>query len=154
MKVLEKRLWGLLKSHLPKDCDHQRIETGSTGRGIPDVNLCWVGKEIWVELKIVKGTKVDIMPEQCAWHYRRTRAGGTTWILARDKADGVRKGKYDRIYLWKGEHAQEVLEHGINAGNKITWERPFDWDDIVKVLFGEDHGCEESGEYFLGREPL
>tara|TARA_R110000824_G_scaffold64402_2_gene168250 strand:+ start:20478 stop:20888 length:411 start_codon:yes stop_codon:yes gene_type:complete len=135
MDKKESNFWNLLKAHLPKTIDTQRIETGSTGRGIPDVNMCKLGKEIWVELKVVKGRKVQLSPEQTAWHFRRTRAGGTTWILARDKVDGVRKGKYDKIYAWSGKYSVDVSGNGIDSENAIVWERPFDWDEIWQLLF-------------------
>ena len=135
MDKKESNFWNLLKAHLPKTIDTQRIETGSTGRGIPDVNMCKLGKEIWVELKVVKGRKVQLSPEQTAWHFRRTRAGGTTWILARDKVDGGRKGKYDKIYAWSGKYSVDVSGNGIDSENAIVWERPFDWDEIWQLLF-------------------
>jgi len=134
MNTLEKRLWGLLRGHLPKTAHVQRIETGSTGQGIPDSNVCYLGVETWIELKVVKGRKVDLSPEQVSWHHVRNRAGGRTWILARDKADGPRKGKYDRLYLWSGSQAIDVFQNGIKAPNHAMWERPWDWDEIVEVL--------------------
>lgn len=137
MQTLEKTLWGLVKSHLPVGCDSQRIETGSTGRGIPDVNLCWMGRDIWVELKIVMGSRVSLRPEQVAWAYRRTKAGGTVWILARDKFDGVRKGKGDRIFIWPGSCAADVLENGIKAEGCYIFDAPFDWDSVMAVLWPE-----------------
>ncbi len=136
MNSLEKNLWGLLQSHLPrKKCDYQRIETGSTGRGIPDVNICYKGSEVWIELKIVKGRKVGLTSEQVAWHYRRARAGGVTWILARDKAKGPRKGTYDKLYLWPGSASVAVKQQGILAPCPHIFTRPYEWDEIIKVLF-------------------
>tara|TARA_R110000787_G_scaffold142510_1_gene256116 strand:+ start:1782 stop:2195 length:414 start_codon:yes stop_codon:yes gene_type:complete len=135
LNTLEKTFWALLKSHLPTDCHHQRIETGSTGRGIPDVNLCWQEREVWVELKVVQGRRVAVSPEQCAWHYRRHRAGGVTFIMARDKADGVRKGKYDRIYLWHGRSATDLLDRGLDVEPLYVWEASFDWDGIIEAVF-------------------
>ena len=139
----ESTFWKLINKHLPNKCHVQRIETGSTGRGIPDVNLCHMGMECWVELKIVKGKKVKLSPEQIAWHFRRARAGGVSWIMARDKVDGVRKGKYDRIYLWPSSCVQEVFEKGIDCKGGFVFESPFDWVKLQAALFGG--GCEKSG---------
>lgn len=125
----------MFKKHLPEKCDYQRIETGGTGRGIPDVNLCWRGIEIWVELKVVSGKKINITAEQCAWHYRRVRSGGRTFIVARDKVDGVRKGKYDKMYVWSGTEAVNVQEKGIAAENCHIYEAPFDWEEIMVKFF-------------------
>jgi hypothetical protein len=130
----EKTFWSLLRGHLPKKSHVQRIETGSTGRGIPDVNFCWQGVEVWIELKIVKGRRVELSPEQVAWMFRRARAGGLCWVMARDVADGPRKGKYDRIYLWPGDCAAKVLEEGLAAEGATVFERPYDWPSIMETL--------------------
>lgn len=37
-------------SHAPKNWHVQRIET-TTGRGIPDTQVCAAGKEFWLEFK-------------------------------------------------------------------------------------------------------
>lgn len=130
----ESQFWSLIAGHLPPLVHVQRIETGSTGRGIPDVNLCWDGVETWLELKIVKGKRVDLSPEQVAWHYRRARAEGRSWIVARDAADGPRKGKYDRIYAWPGAVAASVQGQGIAAPGAWVWERPWDWQPLLETL--------------------
>ena len=129
----EKTFWSLFKSHIPDGCDIQRIETGSTGRGIPDVNICYRGHECWVELKIIKGKQVGLMPEQVAWHYRRTRAGGSTFVVARDKYDGPRKGKGDTIHIWPGKDIVQLKEIGITCPGHI-FHAPFKWDLIMGVL--------------------
>jgi len=36
----ESQLWTLVKENLPKDAHVQRIETGLTGKGVPDLNYC------------------------------------------------------------------------------------------------------------------
>ena len=116
-------------------CHVQRIETGGTGLGIPDVNMCHGGYECWVELKIVKGKKVLLDTQQVVWHYQRTRSGGRTFILARDKYDKVRKGKADTLYLWNGNVAQQVAEQGIAYPALETLHAPFDWPRVLKALF-------------------
>ena len=135
MNKSESNFWGLIRSHLPYGCDFQRIETGSTGRGIPDVNLCYGGKEIWVELKIVNGRKIDLSPEQVSWAHRRWRAGGTSYIMARYMTDGPRVGKNDRIILWEGKFAPLVKADGIDYAPCAQWDRPFPWMNILERLF-------------------
>jgi len=135
METLEKNLWSLLKGKLPPHCHAQRIETGSTGLGIPDVNLCLNGIETWVELKVVKGLRVELSPQQVVWHYRRARALGSSCILARDKFDGKRKGKGDHLYLWAGADAQAVAEQGIDVPALGHWQAPFAWDEVLAAIF-------------------
>ncbi len=96
----------LLKKHMPIEAHWQRIETGSTGTGIPDVNVCHLGQDIWIVLKLVKGRKVDLSPTQVAWLTKRSRVGGVTWIMARHTYDGPKIGKGDAIYLWPGSMAK------------------------------------------------
>ena len=140
METLEKNLWGLFKKHLPMACHVQRVETGGTGQGIPDVNLCHLGEETWVQLKIVKGKKVMLSPQQVVWHHKRCNAAkGSSWILARDKADGVRKGKYDRLYLWKGGEAAEVFDKGVETPGAEVFNTPFDWPRLMAILFPKAH---------------
>ena len=128
----------LVKKHLPLEVDWQRIETGGTGTGIPDVNICYNGQEHWIEFKIVKGRSVDLSPMQIAWHSRRTKAGGRTWIIARHTFDGPRIGKGDRIYLWPGRCAKEVMQKGISysetALGHYQWESPFPWPKIMEAI--------------------
>jgi len=134
----ESSFWGLVKSHLPPDIDYQRIETGGTGLGIPDVNICDAGRECWVETKIVDGNRVKLSPEQVAWHWRRTRVGGKTWILARKKQERANGTTIDDIYLWPGHRAPQVKEKGIHAEGGIVWSYPFQWNEIIRTILRRD----------------
>lgn len=136
---LEKDFWTLLKKHLDvyPETHYQRIETGSTGRGIPDLNICHAGREVWVELKIVQGRRVELRPEQIAWHIRRHRSSGLPWILAREKKSGPRTGEVDRVYLWSGAYAVEVAEFGIGCESGKKWDRigrSLPWKEILDTM--------------------
>ena len=79
----EKDLWLLLKNNLT-DIHFQRIETGLTGSGVPDVNGCAKGKEFWIELKeIHRGKSLTLRPMQVAWMAKRSAVGGQVFVLAR-----------------------------------------------------------------------
>jgi hypothetical protein len=146
MRALEKTLWSLFKSNLDKhygaSVHVQRIETGLTGRGIPDVNIAYKGTlggvvmagELWVELKMVDGLRVKLEPEQAAWHMRRVAAGGRTWILAREKKEGPRVGNVDNIHIWPGEQAVDVLNEGLHCSPLVTFAKPFDWPALFYSL--------------------
>ena len=114
------------------------IETGSTGRGIPDDNYCHDTHEGWIEYKQTQTYNVGLRPEQVGWLLRRTRAGGRTFIAVRRKHDGgKRKGKsVDELWLYSGAGAKMLNELGLNK----TWAQAlqmfedgparWDWDKI------------------------
>ena len=111
----EKKLWAVFKSNASEDVHWQRIETGGTGRGIPDLNGCLHGREVWVELKFIKaGFKVGLSAMQCGWHLKRAAAGGRTGIL-------VYKQQDNRLYIARGQHAKEVVNLGLKAPDPVWW---------------------------------
>lgn len=83
--------------------DHiQSIESEATAAGIPDINACKGGKEVWIELKSGTLSTNSIKPGQFVWHIKRNRAGGTTWIVQRD-TNGL-------IRVYNGARIQEFRE--------------------------------------------
>lgn len=61
--------------------DVQRVENG-VGAGIPDINMCYQGREIWTELKLVLKNGILLRKEQYAWGMRRNRVGGRVFVVA------------------------------------------------------------------------
>lgn len=59
----------------------QRIET-STGTGIPDLYFRHQKFSCWLETKTLE---YSVSKEQCAWAHMEKLAGGTTWVVTRDK---------------------------------------------------------------------
>lgn len=55
----------------------QRIEN-TAGSGVPDINCCWNGIEIWIECKMREPL---LRPFQWAWINRRVRAGGNVFVI-------------------------------------------------------------------------
>lgn len=116
----------------------QAIETGGTGRGVPDLNGCFEGRDIWIEMKKADHWAVGIWPEQVAWIERRTRAGGLCRIAVR--RDG------DELWLLRPEAARIIATprqslRDVPAGYKIgVWPggpRAWPWDDIALKLFSQ-----------------
>jgi hypothetical protein len=106
--VIDGSLRKLVRVHLPM-VHWQSIETGGTGRGVPDSNGCFRGTEFWVEFKQTTGWQVTVRPEQIAWLHRRARAGGRTFILLRRKCTpGPRRAASDEVYLIRGDYAEEI----------------------------------------------
>ena len=82
MNQPEHRFWNrvqpMLQGHV------QRLES-AISLGVPDVNVCWNGREYWIELKVwTPGAGILIRKEQWAWHNRRIANGGLCFMLCGD----------------------------------------------------------------------
>ena len=125
----EINLWHNLKRNL-KEPIWQRIETGGTGRGSPDVFGAWKGTCCWVELKIARGNKVYMSPAQVAWLIKFGQTGLPTFILV-----GTNKRK---MYLFSGMEDREVVDYGLKHEPILMLEAPYAWEEIQGVLFNEN----------------
>lgn len=114
----------------------QAIETGSTGRGIPDLNGCQHGVEVWVEMKATEHWAVDIDPTQVGWLLRRTRAGGRCFVAVKRK--GV------ELWLLRPEAARTLatprlglrdVEAGLILGQWAGGIRNWPWGEVRALLF-------------------
>lgn len=142
------------RKHLP-GFHFQRIETGGTGRGIPDTNACILraapcptcgsrGVEFWIEFKWTDGWVLGLSPEQYGWHDKRARHGGRTWVAVRRRAvAGPRRGEaVDELWVIPGSQVIAVQEAGgLRAcaegqhGARLWRGGPSKWDwDAVRAL--------------------
>ena len=140
--MTESYLWQQLRGSRPfseADIDLNRVEN-SVGNGAPDVEGCWLGKQVWIELKIFKGNRVHFRYSQRTWIKRREKAGGHCYVLAR-KNNELRL--YDAPALVSspvvdnaGERWFAVEPDSIDA---LLWmsEKPFDWLGLRVALFGK-----------------
>lgn len=129
----------------------QAIETGGTGKGIPDSNFCGadVG-EGWVEMKLTDAWSVGLEAEQVAWLKKRILVGGRTFVAVRRQHDGgPRKGSpVDELWLcsgiWAGELKSGGLKHpdviwlGVWSGGPARW----DWDAVRELLASSQEALE------------
>ena len=103
-----------------------RVEN-SAGTGQPDLNGCWHGIEVWVELKIFKGNQLIFRSTQPEWIRRRIGAGGRVFVLAR---------KDDTLYLYDGLSAgNRSAETWLNVLPLFCTSIPFDYDGLLKKIF-------------------
>lgn len=120
----------------------QSVETGGTGKGVPDSNFCHQGLEAWIEFKWTAEWAVTLAPEQIGWHMRRHRAGGRTFVAIRRRVSaGARRVEDDSLYLYAGRHAIVLREHGLRgdvhplgvwSGGPARW----DWSAVAAALLG------------------
>ena len=124
----EKNLWLLIRENL-KHIHLQRIETGMTGAGVPDVNGCAWGKEFWVELKeIHSGNKLTLRPMQVSWLAKRAMHGGQVFVMAR-KNDEIKLYHIDSLTGIK-----DLVKEGYNHKALVTLTIPYDWDALATAL--------------------
>jgi|TARA_R110001606_G_scaffold187003_1_gene334584 penicillin-binding protein-related factor A (putative recombinase) len=124
----EKNLWALLRDNI-KEVHWQRIETGMTGSGVPDVNGCAKGKEFWIELKeIHSGNSLTLRPMQVAWLSKRAIYGGQVFVLAR-KNNQIKLFHVDGL-----ERAQELVKGGYKSDSLLTLDIPYKWDALYTAL--------------------
>ena len=114
----ESNLWRLVRDHLPK-IHWQRIETGSTAQGVPDLNGCFEGQEFWVELKAVRGNQLGLRPMQISWLAQRAMHGGKCFVLGRKKQT-IRLFRVNSLSDVKG--LKWTSPHTIELSSPFTWE--------------------------------
>lgn len=67
------------------DCHVSHIESHLTSAGIPDLNICMRGTELWLELKVMSSRKPPKMrATQKKWHVDRFEHGGISWVVTLD----------------------------------------------------------------------
>ena len=133
------------------DAHWQSVETGGTGKGIPDSNYCFPGGlEGWVEYKATEAWSVAgvVKPEQVAWIERRLRMGGRVHVAVRRHClRGPRREAADELWLFAGSAIRDLKYRPINEvgpalllykGNKgpASW----DWGMVQEVLTARS-GC-------------
>ena len=124
----EKNLWLLLRANLP-EIHLQRIETGMTGAGVPDVNGCAKGKEFWIELKeIHSGNALTLRPMQISWLAKRASFGGQVFVMAR-KNDEIKLYHIDSL-----TGIQELVKTGYKSNSLVTLTIPYDWEALNTAL--------------------
>ena len=124
----EKNLWLLMRKNLPH-IHLQRIETGLTGSGVPDVNGCAKGKEFWVELKEIHGgNKLTLRPMQISWIAKRAMHGGQVFVLAR------KHGEIKLFHVDGLEGAKQLVEGGYKSNALLTLNIPYDWEALTTAL--------------------
>lgn len=121
----EQKFYQWFRKQLPINADCCRIETSTMG-GMPDTNICWMGQEIWVELKVFVGGRTLIRPEQNAWMCRRAAAGGKIFLMARHESG--------EIAVWWPD-LFHVIPHGkyLHVNGNPTWHKS--GQSIINFLF-------------------
>lgn len=138
---------GGLGQHFQKNLprwDWLRVENSAVGRGVPDLNGCFNGIEVWIENKTTEGWKVDLRPEQSAWAARRARAGGRVFFAVRRHCKaGSRRVAADELHLFGSHQGEDLILGNLKTVVPIgRWVgRPADWDwaAVQSILTAPNH---------------
>lgn len=126
-KTNEAKLYALLKKNLKK-VHFVRLES-YTENGIPDVNACHNGIEVWLELKANTRKDLGLSKYQIVWMKKRIKHGGNVWIANRPLLDKALRF-YDPRTIDPGSltsvHEQPTL---------VLGSRSIDWDLVMETLF-------------------
>ena len=96
-----------MKQKLPRKTYCQRLEN-RVSEGMPDVYMCMDSVVIWLELKIIKHSKVSVSKSQIAWHLGHSRCGGVSFFLLHEPSSGD-------VFLFDGGKVLEI--HGSRIEN-------------------------------------
>jgi hypothetical protein len=122
----------LFRHHLPI-WDWQPIETAAISPGVPDLNGCWEGREVWVEMKQTRGWAVKFQPMQPGLITRRVAHGGHVFIAVRHQSIGA-----DALHIYHGRSVLDLQAQGLRApgrlllgiGSPARW----DWNMVHHIL--------------------
>ena len=94
--------------------------------GIPDALFCSEsGVFSFVELKIVRGSKVELSPHQVSFHSRHAHA--PCWIVTRSRDLVIR--------LYSGSDAVDLRLDGPSAVEALAvFEEPYDWSAFFALI--------------------
>lgn len=109
----------------------QRIESGETGSGIPDIYLSKGSVQAWLELKAMDvmwptDMKIDFRPGQWPWLHTNAQHGGTSYL-------GV---KVSNGYVFSTIHDVDPTYHIQKAGRPILYLPTFNVATLDLWLLG------------------
>ena len=128
----------IFRKHLPL-FDWQAIETGSVGGGVPDLNGCFNGVDVWIEMKKATHWRATIRPEQVGWAERRLDHGGRVFAAVRQVIQG------GGLFLYHGSKLRDLCRERIDMVPALGWweggPAAWDWDEIAKILLYYKNNC-------------
>jgi hypothetical protein len=129
--LIDGGLRGIFRKHL-KEVDWTSIETGMTGRGVPDSNGCYHGSEFWIEYKKTTGLKIKLRPEQIVWIDKRVRHGGRVFVAVRRQ-----KKKTDELWIFDGGDVVGLARNGLRCSALGIWDggpKHWEWTKVLRII--------------------
>ena len=111
-----------------------RLESGATAIGIPDVNLQVLhGPQWWIELKHYRKDKPwEVRPAQRGWIKQRVGVGGNVCVLGRDDSLMV-----PSFLLIKGIHVPNLVHKELQSwydNAYQVWDTSINWIELEQFL--------------------
>lgn len=142
----ESAFWTTIRANLPQ-IFWTRIES-SASVGIFDVNgLFTGGKEIWVELKIMKGNRIEFQKTQIAWAQRRLNLGSTNMVVIARKDSTVIVFDAQVVKIVPSKiypNTVSIDPKGQHVIEKFTV--PVRWSDLYEILKAKATLCRSQSE--------
>lgn len=118
----ESSLWEYLKSKIDeantgKEYILARLETGLTVRGIPDVIFLSRNAAVFIELKDITGSKIDLSPEQVNMIEEMVKLGYRVFVVARKR---IKEGM-TVLYVGYGYYVRNIARDGTDSTNLFEY---------------------------------
>lgn len=108
----------------------------TTSNGIPDINFCHEGHDVWMELKVLKTENVWLEKFQAQFHVTRNRKGGKCLIFAANKEEIRILRLSDPLALRRAREVNKFRVFDTTDSSQlelvIQWSRPFRWAQMFE----------------------
>lgn len=100
--INEKWMADHIKKLVP-EAHWDRVENAA-GTGMADLNGCFLGHELWLEMKLMTNFRLHkIQPSQVPWHTKRWAVGGLNYFMLYDTT-------YQRWWYVQGRDAFALMD--------------------------------------------
>lgn len=128
----ESYLWQTLRKGLPR-VHWTRVES-TAGSGVPDVNGYVDGFELWLELKIMRGSLLEFRSSQIAWISRRlAERAANVFVLAR-KDDSLLLYPASIVKLEPHSYGEASVKIRPNEP-LVMLHKPFPWGEMLRACY-------------------
>jgi len=111
---------------------HDRVETGTTLRGFPDIDWTYMGRHIKIELKVADRGLIHISPYQFNWHNKEFKAWGKAFFL-------VWEPENKQSWAFTCKDVKPVRRKGLRLADIDEKKLISDEDDLVSYALSLFH---------------
>jgi hypothetical protein len=119
----------IFRANLPQ-VDWTTVEIHLASNGVPDLNGCFTGTEIWLEMKATAHWRITVRPAQIGWAERRIAHGGRVFAAVRRAETELWLFSGSDLRRLKTERLDSVPRLGRWFGGPAKWA----WPEISRIL--------------------